>query len=229
MKGIFNSKKSPKKTSGETSTESHRSPHHHQPHLSQEKLQPQTPRSQSTSPVKPSSSSSKSPTKKTLRPASPSTREQPKPRSSRTHAKHSTEQGSSRRSKIDPNTHPLNLPPEEIKRLSAQYNMSNRNSVDKMDVDKDTSVPPTSPPPVQTQASFTVPISTPPPTNGVKNGASDDSEGPVPAPPPHRSNPSSPVPTDAEAAEAHKADGNRFFKQKDYSRAIAEYTSGMVL
>lgn len=96
-----------------------------------------------------------------------------------------------------------------------------------MDVDKDTpSAPPSSPPPVQPQASFTVPVNTPT-TNGVKNGVDEEAEGP--APPPHRSNPSSPVPTDAEAAEAHKADGNRFFKQKDYARAIAEYTSAIQL
>lgn len=104
--------------------------------------------------------------------------------------------------------------------------MNSRNSVDKMDLDKDTpAVPPTSPPPLQTQ-SFTIPVNSSP-TNGVKKDANDEAEGP--APPPHRSNPSSPVPTDAEAAEAHKADGNRFFKQKDYARAIAEYTSGMLL
>ncbi|KAI0834783.1 hypothetical protein F5Y06DRAFT_289537 [Hypoxylon sp. FL0890] len=227
MKGLFNSKKSPRKQTPGDSSEPHHTPHH------QEKLQPQIPRSEPTSPVKPSSgsSTSRSPTKKpSTRPASPAQREQPKPRSSRSFARHSTDQGSSssRRSKIDPNTHPLNLHPDEIKRLSAQYNMSNRNSLDKMDVDKDTPpAPPSSPPPVQPQSSFSVPVNSPP-TNGVKkNSADEEAEGP--APPPHRSNPSSPVPTDAEAAEAHKADGNRFFKQKDYARAIAEYTSAIQL
>ncbi|OTA95842.1 hypothetical protein M434DRAFT_179491 [Hypoxylon sp. CO27-5] len=224
MKGLFNTKKVPKKQTAGDSSESLHSAHQ------QEKIQPQIPRSEPTSPVKPSSSSSRSPTKKaSTRPASPAQREQPKSRSSRSFARHSTDQGSSssRRSKIDPNTHPLNLPPDEIKRLSAQYSMNNRSSLDKMDVDKDTpSAPPSSPPPVQPQASFTVPVNTPT-TNGVKNDADEEAEGP--APPPHRSNPSSPVPTDAEAAEAHKADGNRFFKQKDYARAIAEYTSAIQL
>ncbi|KAK6950037.1 hypothetical protein Daesc_008360 [Daldinia eschscholtzii] len=223
MKGLFNSKKSPKKQTAGDSSESHHTPNY------QDKPQPQIPRSEQTSSaVKPSVSSPRSsPTKKPLRPASPSQREQPKSRTSRSFARHSSDQGSfSRRSKIDTDIHPLNLPPDELKRLSAQYNMNSRNSVDKMDLDKDTpAVPPTSPPPVQTQ-SFTIPVN-PSPTNGVKKDASDETEGP--APPPHRSNPSSPVPTDAEAAEAHKSDGNRFFKQKDYSRAIAEYTSAIQL
>ncbi|KAI1102962.1 hypothetical protein F4804DRAFT_333746 [Jackrogersella minutella] len=250
MKGLFNSKKSPRKqTAGDSSdslsSQSHsqsqsQSQHQHSNHHQEkEKLQPQIPRSEpsstssSTSPVKTSSSSvnSKSPTKKPLRPASPGhPREQPKSRSSRSYVKHPTDQGSSsssRRSKIDPHTHPLNLHPDEIKRLSAQYNMSNRNSIDKMDVDKDSpAATPSSPPPVQPQASFTVPV-TSPKTNGVKKAANDEAEGP--APPPHRSNPSSPVPNSAEAAEAHKSDGNRFFKQKDYARAIAEYTSAIQL
>ncbi|KAI1646106.1 uncharacterized protein F4817DRAFT_341207 [Daldinia loculata] len=223
MKGLFNSKKSPKKQTAGDSSESHHTPNY------QDKPQPQIPRSEQTSSaVKPSISSTKSsPTKKPLRPASPSQREQPKSRTSRSFARHSSDQGSSsRRSKIDTDIHPLNLPPEELKRLSAQYNMNSRNSVDKMDLDKDTpAVPPTSPPPLQTQ-SFTIPVNSSP-TNGVKKDANDEAEGP--APPPHRSNPSSPVPTDAEAAEAHKADGNRFFKQKDYARAIAEYTSAIQL
>ncbi|KAI2630777.1 hypothetical protein GGR54DRAFT_169544 [Hypoxylon sp. NC1633] len=246
MKGIFNSKKTPKKQttpgdSSEAHSQSHHSPHHHQP----EKFQPQTSRSESSSPVKPPSGSSRSPTKKaSTRPASPAHRDQQqqttKSRGSRSFPRHSAEQGSSsRRNKIDTNTHPLNLPPDEIKRLSAQYNMSSRSSLDKMDVDKDTpasastatATPTPSSPrpvPVQTQASFTVPVNSTS-TNGVKNDEKDDTDGPVPAPPPHRSNPSSPVPTDSEAAEAHKADGNKFFKQRDYARAIAEYTSAIQL
>ncbi|KAI0114887.1 hypothetical protein F4814DRAFT_297267 [Daldinia grandis] len=223
MKGLFNSKKSPKKQTAGDSSESHHIPNY------QDKPQPQIPRSEQTSSAaKPSISSTRSsPTKKPLRPASPSQREQPKSRTSRSFARHSSDQSSSsRRSKIDTDIHPLNLPPEELKRLSAQYNMNSRNSVDKMDLDKDTpAVPPTSPPPLQTQ-SFTIPVN-PSPTNGAKKDANDEAEGP--APPPHRSNPSSPVPTDAEAAEAHKADGNRSFKQKDYARAIAEYTSAIQL
>lgn len=233
MKGLFNSKKIPKKhAAGESADSQHNHNHSHSANLHNEKLQPQVSRSEPSSPAKPTPSSSRSPTKKSARPASPALREQTKSRSSRSYARHSTEQASSsssRRSKIDTNTHPLNLPPEELKRLSAQYNMGSRSSLDKMDLDKDTPAPPSSPPPAQQQASFTIPVNSPP-TNGVKKGPSEEEgDGPAPPPPAHRSNPSSPVPTDAEAAEAHKADGNKFFKQRDFSRAIAEYTSGMLV
>ncbi|KAI4870782.1 hypothetical protein F4820DRAFT_455020 [Hypoxylon rubiginosum] len=233
MKGLFNSKKIPKKhAAGESADSQHNHNHSHSANLHNEKLQPQVSRSEPSSPAKPTPSSSRSPTKKSARPASPALREQTKSRSSRSYARHSTEQASSsssRRSKIDTNTHPLNLPPEELKRLSAQYNMGSRSSLDKMDLDKDTPAPPSSPPPAQQQASFTIPVNSPP-TNGVKKGPSEEEgDGPAPPPPAHRSNPSSPVPTDAEAAEAHKADGNKFFKQRDFSRAIAEYTSAIQL
>ncbi|KAI1769021.1 hypothetical protein GGR53DRAFT_273873 [Hypoxylon sp. FL1150] len=231
MKGLFNSKKSPKKHAAGDSAESHHN-HSHSPSANlHEKLQSQIPRSES-SPAKPSPSSSRSPSKKSTRPASPAQKEQTKSRNPRPSARQSSEQGtssSSRRNKIEINTHPLNLPPEERKRLSAQYNMGSRSSLDKMDLDKDTPAPPPSSPPAQTQASFTLPVNSPP-TNGVKKGASEEeADGPAPPPPAHRSNPSSPVPSDAEAAEAHKADGNKFFKQRDFSRAIAEYTSAIQL
>ncbi|KAI1078357.1 hypothetical protein F5B20DRAFT_226184 [Whalleya microplaca] len=269
MKGLFNSKKSPKKHSPADSVDnsqrnnhsyqSHQSHPSHQSHqnlTSSSQAQPNSANSEPSSPVKqpqphpqphthtqssssstaprpppkkPSSSSSSSAARPSARPASPAQREQPKSRSSRSFGRHSTDPGSSRRHKIDPNTHPLNLPPEEIKRLSrlSASAMSTRSSIDKMDVDKENSaVPPSSPPAPQQQSSFSVPISSP--TNGVKNGSpTKEEEGP--APPPHRSNPSSPVPTDAEEAELHKADGNKAFKQKDYKRAIAEYTSAIQL
>jgi DnaJ family protein C protein 7 len=62
--------------------------------------------------------------------------------------------------------------------------------------------------------------------NGVEpqtNGVADEA---VPAPPPHRSQPSSPVQTDAEQAESFKNDGNKFFKAADYAHAIEFYTKG---
>ncbi|KAI0180173.1 hypothetical protein GGR52DRAFT_568927 [Hypoxylon sp. FL1284] len=231
MKGLFNSKKAPKKHSAGDSADSHHT--HSQSHSTSipQKLQPQVSRSEPSSPAKPSPTTSRSPTKKSARPASPALREQTKSRSARPSARHSTDQtsSSSRRSKVDPNTHPLNLPPDELKRLSAQFKMGSRSSLDKMDLDKDTPAPPSSPPPPQQQASFSVPVNSTP-TNGVKKGANgEEGDGPAPPPPAHRSNPSSPVPTDSEAAEAHKADGNKFFKQRDYSRAIAEYTSAIQL
>lgn len=66
-------------------------------------------------------------------------------------------------------------------------------------------------------------------TNGTHNNESDaDTEGPEP--PPHKSNSSSPVldvaPT-PEQAEEFKAAGNKFYKAKEYKKAIEEYTKGM--
>lgn len=55
------------------------------------------------------------------------------------------------------------------------------------------------------------------------NGVADEQ---VPTPPPHRSQPSSPVQTAAEEAENHKNEGNKFFKLKDYGRAVECYTKG---
>lgn len=204
------------------------------------------PSSPEKSPTK-SSSGSRSPTKKSSsqRPASPNSREskQQSPRISRPFARHPTDPGlsSSRRKKIDPDTHPLNLPPEQRKRLSELSAMSARNS---MDVDKEPVVNGTnanpsspSPQPQQQQAppqyqksqsmpshtnSFTVPV-----TNGVDasktNGATDEA---VPPPPPHRSQPSSPVQSEAEQAESFKNEGNKFFKAGDYTHAIEFYTKG---
>ncbi|KAH9898940.1 hypothetical protein F4778DRAFT_741659 [Xylariomycetidae sp. FL2044] len=224
MKGLFNSKKSSKKNPSGDDVEFH---HHPQPSRRQSNSQQQqhqhSPRSEPSSPVKPAShSSSKSPTKKSSRPASPAYREPPKPRASRSFARQSVD--ASRRSKHDPNTHPLNLPPDEIKRLSALSAMSNRSSFDKMDVDRDSSTaPPSSPPPPQQQTSFSVPVSSP--TNGVKDAANGD----VPPPPPHGSRPSSPVPSQEEEAEGFKAAGNKYFKEKDYTNAILQYTKAIEL
>lgn len=206
--------------------------------------------SQPSSPIRspdkpPTKSSSRSPTKKSSRPeSSPSSvaasPRESKPRTPRSLARQATDPGSSsssRRKKIDPDTHPLNLPPEQRKRLSALSAMSARNS---MDIDKE---PPNggspSPPPqpqqppappqlgpqptpqtAPTSNSFTVPI-----TNGA-NGQGNASDGDVPVPPPHKSQPSSPTQTAADDAETFKNEGNKFFKTKDYIRAIEFYTKG---
>jgi DnaJ family protein C protein 7 len=225
MKGLFNSKKSTKKQPSGDDTDPPPftpPPPYHQSRPSQSQPHsPATPSgSESVSPVKPSSGPSRSPTKKPSRPASPgrTPREQQKSRSSRSFGRHPTD--SSRRSKIDPNTHPLNLPPDEYKRLA----MSDRNSFDKMDVDKENSAhPPSSPPPPQQQKSFTVPINSP------VNGTKPEPNGAGPAPPPHRSNPSSPVPSDAEQAENYKSLGNKSFKERQYKKAIKEYSQAIEL
>ncbi|GAW22230.1 hypothetical protein ANO14919_117660 [Xylariales sp. No.14919] len=229
MKGLFNSKKSTRKQPSGDDTDPPPSPQqanlHHQSHPSQSQPRSHTvpSRSESVSPVKPSSGSSKSPTKKSVRPASPAhtQREQQKARSSRSFGRHSTD---SRRGKFDLNTHPLNLHPDEIKRLSALSAMSERSSFDKMDVDKENSaLPPSSPPPPQQQKSFTVPINSP------TNRSKPDINGEGPAPPPHRSNPSSPVPSDAEQAENYKSLGNKSFKDRQYKKAIKEYSQAIEL
>lgn len=67
------------------------------------------------------------------------------------------------------------------------------------------------------QANFSVPI---------PNGTAADE---APAPPPHKSNPSSPVTTPDEDAESYKAAGNRHFKEKNYTKAIEQYTKGMAM
>ncbi|KAK4151772.1 hypothetical protein C8A00DRAFT_16871 [Chaetomidium leptoderma] len=207
--------------------------------------QPSSPtKSPTRSPTK--SSGSRSPTKKASsqqRPASPTSRESKpqSPRTSRPFARHPTDAGlsSSRRKKIDPDTHPLNLPPEQRKRLSELSAMSARNS---MDVDKEpvNGGKPSSPPPAQTQPPPPPPpqqqqqrASNPPPphhtvpvTNGADASANGVADEAVPTPPPHRSQPSSPVRTDAEQAESFKNEGNKFFKAGDYTHAMEFYTKG---
>ncbi|KAF2785994.1 TPR-like protein [Melanomma pulvis-pyrius CBS 109.77] len=139
-----------------------------------------------------------------------------------------------RPSKYDRNSHPLNLPPDELRRLStsAMSQMSDQATPTPMDVDREfTSSPaPSSPATAQAPGAFPTP-----------NGAS--SEEPRPAPPPHRYT-TSPPPQSAKYAasteeaatppavlptvdaESYKAAGNKFFKMKDYPLAIKEYSKG---
>ena len=111
--------------------------------------------------------------------------------------------------------------------MSALSAMSDRSSFDKMDVDREASTAPPSSPPAKPQPppkkKVTVPISIPTNTNGTKEPTNDEG----PAPPPHRSNPSSPVPTTADEAESYKVAGNKFFKERDYRNAIIQYSRGM--
>ncbi|KAF7562005.1 hypothetical protein G7046_g2133 [Stylonectria norvegica] len=184
------------------------------------------------SPAKsPTKSSSKSSSKTSPRKSSrPSSYVEPKPSRSSRLSRHSTDPGlSPRRSKIDPNTHPLNLPPEERKRLSAiatksalaKNAMSDRNSmdIDREPVNGNGAASASTPPPQNpsAQANFAVPI---------PNGNSHDE---APAPPPHKSNPSSPVPTSLDDAESYKAAGNRFFKDRNYPKAIEQYSKAVDL
>ena len=115
-----------------------------------------------------------------------------------------------------PNDHPLNLPPEELRRLSALSTMS-----DPMDVDVEGSVgTPTSP-----QAQSNLPGA----FDGKTNGVSSPVNGDAPPPPVHRSNPTSPSPALAPSsadAEEFKNEGNKFYKAKEYKKAIEAYTKG---
>ena len=89
-----------------------------------------------------------------------------------------------------------------------------------MDIDREpVNGKPSSPAPAPAPQ-FSVPVS-----NGAPSPMNIDSDGP--APPPHKSAPSSPVPSPAEEAESFKAAGNKLFKEKEYNRAVDEYTKGM--
>ncbi|OJD28840.1 tpr-like protein [Diplodia corticola] len=113
----------------------------------------------------------------------------------------------SRTQSFDPNTHPLNLPPEERRRLSQLHSkMSDQpqsTPATPMDVDREATASP------------------PPKANG--SAAETNGDNAAPPPPPHRQ-PTSPPPVDAEAC---KAAGNKFFKAKDYPKAIQEYTKAI--
>ncbi|KAK8055984.1 small glutamine-rich tetratricopeptide repeat-containing protein A [Apiospora rasikravindrae] len=229
MKGLFSPKKpsaspSPTKKHATGENDENRSPHANRP------------RSGSSSPIKTAPQPqakvvgrkpvrSASPTQKDLPPVPP-----PSSARSRNTRSFGSSSFSSRRNKTDPNTHPLNLHPDEYKRLSALSAMSDRSSFDKMDVDREASAaPPSSPPAAKPQPApkkkVTVPISIPSNTNGTKEPTNDEG----PAPPPHRSNPSSPVPTTEDEAESYKAAGNKFFKERDYRNAIIQYSRAVEL
>jgi DnaJ homolog subfamily C member 7 len=123
--------------------------------------------------------------------------------------------------KEDRNSHPLNLPPEELRRLSAAIARA-ESARGSMDVDGSDHNGLTSPP---AESSQTTPAKSPSgAVPDIANGTTIEINGKEersPTPPPHRS-PVKPV-VDAEAC---KAVGNKFFKAKDYMRAVTEYTKG---
>lgn len=116
--------------------------------------------------------------------------------------------------------HPLNLPADQLRKLSQRMAQNPETSAKSMDVDMSESTTSetqadagsTSQP--ETQASN--PPGAFPETNGDMR---EDTKSPTP--PPHRVNTQPKV--DPEAA---KAAGNKFFKAKDYTRAVAEYSKG---
>ncbi|KAF7879542.1 hypothetical protein EAF04_000737 [Stromatinia cepivora] len=150
------------------------------------------------------------------------------------------------RNSFDPNTtHPLNLPPDQLRRLSTQVRMSEPMDID---VESSSSTRNPSPPPATSSQSNTQP-STPKPAEpaskpssksapkpipqpSAPNGqnATANGEGPPPPPPAHKSNPTSPqavAPPTLEDAETFKDAGNRYYKAKQYKKAIEEYTKAV--
>lgn len=121
-------------------------------------------------------------------------------------------------------SHPLNLHPDELRRLSAAMSSSPRS-------ERDGGVSLSAAEPMEmTPAPETAPDETPD-TNGVNGEHNDEAESREngPAPPPHRTPASPPPPPEIrhEDAEAFKAAGNKFYKAGQYGSAIDEYTKGV--
>jgi DnaJ homolog subfamily C member 7 len=121
-----------------------------------------------------------------------------------------------KKSKPDLDSHPLNLPPDELRRLSAAMAREEARNSTPVDVDNEQSMtngasePPT--PSQEAPGAFPEP----------EADDVSDREEKSPTPPPHKAPPK----VDPESC---KAAGNKFFKAKDYDRAIQEYTKGKPL
>ncbi|KAL8673369.1 MAG: hypothetical protein Q9168_002216, partial [Polycauliona sp. 1 TL-2023] len=128
---------------------------------------------------------------------------------------------SSSRNPLSTDTHPLNLPPEERERKRSAMSAPTDPPPTPMDVDHD--------------ADASSPSSSPPPTDPTSssdaNGSTNDQdmEGPTsPVPPPHRFKPTTSSPAKpALDPEECKLLGNKYFKNNDYIKAIAEYTKAL--
>jgi len=121
----------------------------------------------------------------------------------------------------DRDLHPLNLPPDELRRLSELARRESARSGMEVDgtaqqgVHSPVAASPPATPSSAAPGAF-------PDTGGVTNGLHPPDEK-SPSPPPHKV-PAKP-PTDPEAC---KVAGNKFFRARDFSRAIAEYSKGKV-
>lgn len=146
----------------------------------------------------------------------------------------SSSYSSKRSSRHDRDSHPLNLPPDELRRLSsAMAQMNDQPTPQPMDIDREFTSSPAPSSPATTPA---------PPAIPKTNGTNGEQES-KPAPPPHRYTTSPPpqsatyaaTPEDANVpvqpptinAEEYKAAGNKFFKIKDYPQAIKEYSKAI--
>jgi DnaJ homolog subfamily C member 7 len=136
--------------------------------------------------------------------------------------KSSSSKKDKKKEKENRDSHPLNLPPDELRRLSAAM-AAQEGARDSMDLDNiaafsaNNAESPGAP-------SQPAPGAFPPNADDAMNLVNGDHEDEKsPTPPPHRVQVIEKPFVDAEAA---KAAGNKFFKAKDYSRAIMEYTKG---
>ncbi|KAL2360753.1 hypothetical protein RJZ56_006361 [Blastomyces dermatitidis] len=140
--------------------------------------------------------------------------------------------GSSSRFAYDRDSHPLNLPPDELRRLSAMA-AARDDSRSSMDIEQpDVAHSPTavtnatvSPSAFSTPTQQDSPASS---TGMQSNGVHSDTAERSPTPPPHNVPSSTPQPTQPVVdAEACKLAGNKFFKAGDFQKAIQEYTKAV--
>ena len=126
---------------------------------------------------------------------------------------------SSSRNVLNTEIHPLNLPPEERERKrSAMSAPTDPPTPMDVDQDGDASSASSSPPP-------TDPTSFSDANGSINDAEPEDPTSPVP--PPHRFKPTtSPPAKPALDPEECKALGNKYYKNSDFVRAIAEYTKG---
>ncbi|KAK5136352.1 hypothetical protein LTR08_003478 [Meristemomyces frigidus] len=114
--------------------------------------------------------------------------------------------------------HPLNhYHPDDPRRWSALSAMSSPQD------DSSGGVPVPADDPMETTPAPETPGAVPQ-SNGVNGEHGEHEEASKPVPPPHRSPPPEKPAVDAEAC---KAAGNKFYKEKQYEKAIAEYTKAI--
>lgn len=125
----------------------------------------------------------------------------------------------SSRHSSSPTSHPLNLPPDQRSKISDLLKMS-----DPERQEDETEVPS-----LDSKSNSISPSERSPTISKKINGPTIIVPEERPAPPPHKSNPSSPSTNTAltEEAENFKAAGNKFYKAKEYQKAIEEYTKAV--
>ncbi|KAI3203163.1 hypothetical protein CBS147311_4264 [Penicillium roqueforti] len=192
----------------------------------------------SPSPKSPSKSPTKPPTKSPSKSSSPTKSPKPAKQSYFSLSRSSSNSGPTAnfkfaRSSRDQDIHPLNLPPDELRRRLSAMAASNEEQQNFMDIDpkepqidavKDdvkndalktdaAKIDAVKTDAVKTETAM---------TDAVKKDAVKETEERSPTPPPHQSNISS-----ADEADSFKLAGNKFFKDGNYRRAIDEYNKAI--